>query len=294
MSAPFLVHGPGSHRGSEWLDTRRLLEPPAEAGLALLGGLDALGGRVERRFRAHRQAIPASSRVSLAAGTVLGAGIVVAGLFSWGVLDAASGASQWMTAPGAGNAEAIVQTTPSPSAAAPVTRSAAVPAAKAASGAGLTVHETLVLLDGGMTGHDGDPEFVGSSNIDFPAGATIVLSIYSFDTGTAPLAKGLPYYKALGTVGGTETVNGKTVTSIPNADLAHTFTVPGLGLNLAIPAATATKKGAITPAVVTASFHLTKKGSFTWQCYAPCGSGKDGMEGAMTDEGLMTGKVNVG
>ena len=171
--------------------------------------------------------------------------------------------------------------------------SAAVPAAKARSGAGVTVHESLVLLDGGMTGHAGDPEIVGGSKIDWPAGATIVLTIYSYDTGSAPLAKGMPYDKALGTVGGTETVNGKTVTSVANADLAHTFTVPGLGLNLAIPTASSTKKGAITPAVVTASFHLTKKGSFTWQCYAPCGSGKDGMEGAMTVSGLMTGKVDV-
>ena len=170
--------------------------------------------------------------------------------------------------------------------------SASVPAKKAASSA-LTVHESLVLLDGGMTGHSGWPEIVGSANIDLPANATVVLTIYSFDTGSAPLAKGLPYDKVSGTVGGTETVDGKTVTSVANADLAHTFTVPGLDLNLAIPVATSSKGGEITPAVVTASFHLAKKGSFTWQCYAPCGSGKGGMGGPMATPGYMTGKVNV-
>jgi hypothetical protein len=158
-----------------------------------------------------------------------------------------------------------------------------------------TVDESLVVLPGAMTGHPGWPEFVGSKTIQLPADATVVLTIYSYDTGPSPLAKGLPYDKVSGTVGGTETVNGSTVSSVANADLAHTFTVPGLGLNIAIPAAKAVKKGEpLTPTVVTATFTLHKAGTYTWQCYAPCGSGANGEGGPMMTPGYMTGKVVVG
>jgi hypothetical protein len=157
-----------------------------------------------------------------------------------------------------------------------------------------TVHESLVVVPGAMTGHPGWPQFVGSKTIDFPAHATVVLSIYSFDTGSSPLAKGLPYDKVSGTVGGSETVNGKSTSSIANAQLAHTFTVPGLRLNIPIPVAATPKKGQpLEPVVVTATFHLDKAGSYTWQCYAPCGSGANGEGGPMMTPGYMTGEVVV-
>lgn len=158
----------------------------------------------------------------------------------------------------------------------------------------LTVHESLVILPGALTGRKGWPEFVDSADIDLPANATVDLTIYSFDTGPSPLPKGLPYDKVSGTIKGVETVNGTSVTSVPNATLAHTFTVPDLGLNIAVPAATTAKGGVIDPAVVVASFHLSKKGTFTWQCYAPCGTGQNGMGGPMMTPGYMTGKVVVG
>lgn len=157
-----------------------------------------------------------------------------------------------------------------------------------------TVHESLVIVTGGMTGHSGWPEYVGSKRIDFPAHTKVVLTIYSFDDGAAPLAKSLQIYdKVAGTLGHTETVDGKKVSSVPNKDVAHTFTVPGIGLNLAVPAAKTSKSGEITPTVVTASFVTEKEGTFTWQCYAPCGSGKGGMSGAMATPGYMTGKVVI-
>ena len=172
---------------------------------------------------------------------------------------------------------------------------AATPAKKHhAKAARLTVHESLVVVDGGMYGHPGSPEFVGSSKIDFPANARVDLTIYNFDDGPAPLPKGLPYDKVMGTVGGTATYDGHTITSVSNKVISHTFTVPGIGLNIPLPAAQSTKKGALTPAVVEASFVTSKKGSFTWQCYAPCGSGKSGMGGAMKDPGEMTGTVKIG
>lgn len=155
------------------------------------------------------------------------------------------------------------------------------------------VHESLVLLTGKMDGRKGWPEFVGSSDIQWPAGTTVVLTIYSYDDGAAPLTKPLSVYDTVqGTVGNTELVDGKKVGSVPNADVAHTFTVPSVGLNIPIPAAPSVKAGqALQPEVVTATFRVAKKGTFTWHCYAPCGSGSDGMEGAMATNGEMTGDV---
>jgi len=69
------------------------------------------------------------------------------------------------------------------------------------------------------------------------AGDIVVLTITSNDDGTAPLLPGSPYATVQGTVDGTELVNGKATTSLPVDQVAHTFTVPALGINLAIPAA---------------------------------------------------------
>lgn len=171
---------------------------------------------------------------------------------------------------------------------------AATPAARHSSSPSV-VQESLVLLDGGMTDHSGWPQIVGSKSIALPAHTKVELTIYSFDTGTAPLTKSLEIYdKVLGTVGGNETINGKRVTSLANKAVAHTFTVPGIGLNLPIPVATSSKRDGIQPAVVTATFETSKTGTFAWHCYAPCGSGSDGMGGPMVTAGYMTGDVVIG
>ena len=157
------------------------------------------------------------------------------------------------------------------------------------------VHESLVLLDGGMTDHSGWPQIVGGKSIALPAHTKVELTIYSFDTGTAPLTKSLEIYdKVLGTIGGSETINGKTASSLANKDVSHTFTVPSIGLNLVIPVATSSKRDGIQPAVVTATFETSKTGTFAWHCYAPCGSGSDGMGGPMVMAGYMTGDVVIG
>ncbi len=290
---PGTAGGAGGDAGAA--SPRGLLDRPAAAGLSMLEALDSLGGWVERRHAARRAAVPPSSRLSPYAGAVLGAGLVLAGLFSWGAVEGTTGASQWMTAPGAGNAEDAAETATAPVAAETATAPAAAGrVGVTATAAAPTVHESLVVVPGSMTGHPGWPEFVGSKTIDFPAHSTVVLTIYSFDTGSSPLAKGLPYDKVSGTVGGSETVNGTSTTHVVNAQLAHTFTVPGLGLNIAIPVAATPKKGQpLEPVVVTATFHLGKAGSYTWQCYAPCGTGANGEQGPMMTPGYMTGEVVV-
>ncbi len=139
-------------------------------------------------------------------------------------------------------------------------------------------------------------------------GQVVTLRITNFDNGAAPLMGfQVAYDNVEGTLGAgqgcsstahgpgarctevsTETVGGRAVTHVPAAELSHTFTIPALGLNLPLPLAPSAK--GIT---VVARFVATRTGTFTWQCYAPCGSGQSGMGGAMSVPGWMEGKVTV-
>lgn len=151
-----------------------------------------------------------------------------------------------------------------------------------------TVNESMEILTGKMDGHPGWPRYTHTS-WTVREGQTVVLRITSYDDGTAPLTGAQTMYdRVQGTLGGTETVDGKPISSVPNEDVAHTFTVVGLGLNLAIPAAPT--GGSVT---VIARFVARRPGTFVWQCYAPCGSGPNSMGGAMSTMGWMEGTVRV-
>ena len=144
----------------------------------------------------------------------------------------------------------------------------------------------LEIETGKMDGKSGWPKFV-PSDVTVHQGAPVTLTITSYDDGTAPLPASLATYETI--QGGTETVDGTAVTSVPNANIAHTFSVPNLGVNVLIPAV---PSGAKTT-TVTFTFTPTKTGTFTWHCFAPCGSGSDGMGGAMATMGWMEGNITV-
>ncbi len=121
------------------------------------------------------------------------------------------------------------------------------------------------------------------------AGDTVVVRITSYDDGAAPLTGAqMMFDRVAGTIGGTETVDGTAVRSVANDEVAHTFTVVGLRLNLPIPAAPT--GGSVT---VVARFVARRAGTFVWQCYAPCGSGPNLMGGPMATMEWMEGKVQV-
>ena len=74
---------------------------------------------------------------------------------------------------------------------------------------------------------------------------------------------------------------GQTVTSVPAVDIAHTFTIPQLGINIPVPISS----------TVTAFIKIDKAGTYTWFCETVCGSGTTGLEGAMSTSGWMMGDV---
>ncbi len=153
----------------------------------------------------------------------------------------------------------------------------------------------LKIVTGKMDGHPGWPEYQ-PSNFSIPVDRPVVLTIVSYDDGTAPLPAASPwgmvsgYNPANGVVlGGTETVDGNQITSIPNSDISHTLTVPRLLINIPIPAVPSGR----TSITVTYTFMVKEKGTFRWLCVAPCGSGALGMGGAMDTTGWMTGFMEV-
>jgi hypothetical protein len=123
------------------------------------------------------------------------------------------------------------------------------------------------------------------SDLSFTKGDTVVLTIKEYDDAATELPTGSPYNAVQG---GTMTVDGKATTTVPNADIAHTFSIPELGIN--VPLAKA-PEGKFSTTVFT--FTVDKTGTYTWHCYTPCGGDPKGMGGSMATEGWMTGNVTV-
>lgn len=137
-----------------------------------------------------------------------------------------------------------------------------------------------------------------SANISLPVNQTIRLVIMNYDDGNASLL--IPNDNVVsGTNGGTVFVasnadvnstqgrsgiivtGGQTITSVPSADVAHTFTVPALNLNVPVPLSS----------TVVAYFTISRAGTFIWFCETTCGFGASGTEGAMSTGGWMTGSL---
>ncbi|MDG6906399.1 MAG: hypothetical protein JRN20_11505 [Nitrososphaerota archaeon] len=145
------------------------------------------------------------------------------------------------------------------------------------------------------------PNGLGSSaNISLPAHQLIKLVIVNYDDGPANLT-GSQYATVSGTknkvvteinndnvnssqgAAGIQISGGQNVSSVSPDDIAHTFTVPQLGLNIPI----------MPSSTVVAYFTLNQAGTFTWFCMTECGSGPNGLEGAMSTPGWMTGSLVV-
>jgi heme/copper-type cytochrome/quinol oxidase subunit 2 len=134
-----------------------------------------------------------------------------------------------------------------------------------------------------------------SAQIFLPAHTLIQLTIVSYDTPTAGSTD--MEGKVTGTVGGTVyLVNGTTamgmnvsqrygqnVTSVPGAMLAHTFSIPALGINIPV----------VGGDLEIAYLRIDQTGTFQWLCLTPCGFGPTGVQGAMSTPGWMEGQVTV-
>ena len=138
---------------------------------------------------------------------------------------------------------------------------------------------------GTFTGKDGWPA-MAPADIHVRAGARVVLTIREYDDMVTPLADQSPFLQVMG---GTATVNGKRITSVSNQMIAHTLTIPSLGINIPLPMASMNG-----PAMVRFTFRApAKPGTYLWLCVTPCGTGPFGISGAMHTNGWMSGHLIV-
>jgi heme/copper-type cytochrome/quinol oxidase subunit 2 len=139
-----------------------------------------------------------------------------------------------------------------------------------------------------------------SAQIVLPAHREIKLVIINYDDGSANLTS--PQYgNVTGTVDNQMTVvnnamvnstmassgiqvrGAETVSSLPADQVAHTFTIPSLGVNIPVG----------TSSTEVAYFTIDSPGTYSWFCMTACGSGANGLGGAMSTPGWMTGSLVV-
>lgn len=147
-------------------------------------------------------------------------------------------------------------------------------------------------------------KWVHSTQFQVPAHTRIDMTILNYDGGHALRNQVLG--RVTGTLSGAMNVNGKRVTDItPSTGYgeSHTFTIPGMGLNVPLPAVNGNDPTFCTEAPCTSDHvHNTIKFSFMsgaprqyrWQCFFPCAAGfLDGNGGPMQTLGYMDGFLKV-
>lgn len=132
--------------------------------------------------------------------------------------------------------------------------------------------------------------YLPSTVLSVPAHSVITVTIRNFDLDPTQAPDGSPYTRVQGTVGGVAYADGQAYTALDRTGIAHTFTIPQLGLNVPIPSRAARGKHAV---IVTFSFRTADPGTYRWQCFDPCGDGPDGLGGPMADLDYMRGTLTV-
>ena len=123
------------------------------------------------------------------------------------------------------------------------------------------------------------------SDLTFAKGDNVVLTIKEYDNAPTALPAGSPYNAV---AGGTMTLDGAAATTVSNENIAHTFSIPELGIN--VPLAKA-PEGGVSTTVFT--FKVDKAGTYSWRCFTPCGGDPKGMGGSMATKGWMQGNLIV-
>jgi hypothetical protein len=145
-----------------------------------------------------------------------------------------------------------------------------------------------------------------NDNVIVPSNSTIDMTIDQYDAEGS--LNDTSYDQILGTIGGTATIDGKTVSDLDDDYLGHTFTlrgIPGSGAKLFVsvplPADDNSDDSVVLngvhynkPVVVQFSFKTGSKGIYEFNCEFPCGGARSGHFGeAMSTFGYMSGTFTV-
>lgn len=132
--------------------------------------------------------------------------------------------------------------------------------------------------------------YLPTTVLSAPAQRIVTVTIRNFDLDPVPTPADSPVTQVQGTVGGVAYADGKAYTVLDRMQIAHTFTVPALHLNVPIPGVSASGKPYVA---VTFRFRTGVAGVYAWRCMAPCGEGQDRQAGPMADERYMRGALDV-
>jgi hypothetical protein len=132
--------------------------------------------------------------------------------------------------------------------------------------------------------------YLPTTALRVPAHSMITVTIRNFDLDPTPVPVDSPYARVQGTIGGVAYADGVPYTVLDRTRIAHTFTVPGLHLNVPIPGRAASGEPDV---VVTFNFRTLGTGTYRWKCFDPCGDGPDGLGGPMADVDYMQGTLAV-
>jgi hypothetical protein len=138
------------------------------------------------------------------------------------------------------------------------------------------------------------------ANVTVPVDAIVEVTIVCYDNGVNNVSA--PYGNVIGTEGGSATYNlsdgakSASMTSLPQGEVSHTFTVsyPGVAgalqvaggeplINVPVPPS----PDGITPTVTTFTAVFTQSGHYIWNCFAPCDPY------SMVTPGYMIGSIQV-
>ncbi|HLZ21579.1 MAG TPA: hypothetical protein VKQ30_05610 [Ktedonobacterales bacterium] len=134
------------------------------------------------------------------------------------------------------------------------------------------------------------PAYMPTTDLALPAHSLVTITIVNQDAGDTSLTPNSPFAKVTGTSGGMAYLDGQPYRALDASKVAHTFTIPQLGVNVPIPGDIPQGQKTIT---VTFSFMTGNAGTYMWRCMDPCGSNSDGWGGPMVMPGYMQGTLAV-
>lgn len=137
---------------------------------------------------------------------------------------------------------------------------------------------------------EGYAAYLATTALRVPAHSLITVTIRNFDLDPTPLPVGSPYATVEGTIGQVAFADSRAYFALDNAVIAHTFTVPRLGINVPIPGRSSSGEHMV---MVTFSFRTAGSATYLWQCFDPCGNGPGGLDGPMADVDYMRGTLTV-
>ncbi len=141
-----------------------------------------------------------------------------------------------------------------------------------------------------QSGMQNDWPAYSPTNLVVPANSIVTITLRDYDLGDTALPTNSPFTTVQGTVDRLAYADGKAYSSLAPEKVAHTFTISQLHINVPLPGDA--PKGAASD-TITFTFHTGKAGTYTFQCFDPCGTGSNGWEGPMVTKGYMMGTLTV-